>query len=202
MKKKNISLLMNILIVFLEIVGFIITIKNNHKISFEYYTEDSNLVALFSSLFFSYFLIRKKEIPRFVQLFKYMTTICLTITFLVVIFILIPMYRFNFNFFLFQGSLLYHHLLCPILAMLSFLLFDNLNNISKKDIKVGLSITLIYSFIIIVCNLIGAVEGPYPFLMIKKQSILESMIWFILLTTIDLIIAYSLLDIKIKKEEI
>jgi len=200
MKKNKKSLIFNLLIILFEIIGFILTIKNNGKISFEYYTEDSNILALGSSLLFCYYLIRKKDIPRNVQLFKYMTTICMTVTFLVVLFILIPMYKFDFNFFLFKGSLLYHHLICPLLTIISFLFLDKLDDFKRKDTIIALSFTIIYAIILITLNILGIVDGPYPFLMVRKQSIKMSLIWCIIFTSFDYIIALLLSGFKIMNE--
>ena len=52
MKKEKIALIINIIILVLEVIGFGNTIINNHKIAIEYYTNDSNLIALISSLLF------------------------------------------------------------------------------------------------------------------------------------------------------
>ena len=59
-KKKDLKialLVINLAIVIFEIIGFVIIFKNLGFIMFEYYTQDSNLLLLFSSLMLSIFLI-------------------------------------------------------------------------------------------------------------------------------------------------
>jgi hypothetical protein len=192
MNKKRISILLNILIVFLEIIGFVITYVINKKISIEFYTEDSNILALITSSIFVIYMLNKKEIPRWLKLLKYATTICLSVTFIVVIFILAPMYNFNYPYLLFYNSLLYQHLLCPILSIITFTYFDNLGDFNIKDNFTSLSLTLLYAIILIILNILKLVIGPYPFLMVYEQSILISIIWFIIIFTLAYLIGYML----------
>ena len=192
MNKKRLSILLNILIVFLEIIGFVITYVINKKISIEFYTEDSNILALITSSIFVIYMLNKKEIPRWLKLLKYATTICLSVTFIVVIFILAPMYNFNYPYLLFHNSLLYQHLLCPILSIITFIYFDNLGDFSIKDNFTSLSLTLLYAIILIILNILKLVIGPYPFLMVYEQSILISIIWFIIIFTLAYLIGYML----------
>lgn len=192
MKRKNISIILNLLIVILEIIGFICVFKYNGNIQFEYYTEDSNIIALFVSFIYAIFLLLNKKIPKWLSMLKYMMTICLTVTFLVVIFVLIPMADFNFFHYMFDGALLYQHTFCPILAIITFIFFDELSNYNLKDNIIGLSLTFLYSLILVPLNIMDIVVGPYPFLMVKNQTILASIIWFIILNSLSFIIAFGL----------
>lgn len=196
--KKKMSLILNLLIVIFEIIGFVITLNLTHRIAIEYYTEDSNILALFSSLLFVIYLISNKKIPRWLELFKYMTTICLTVTFLVVIFILAPMYNFNYYYMLFYHNLLFQHLLCPIISIITFIFFDKMSILDKKDSMIGISLTLLYGFILIILNLFKLIEGPYPFLMIYKQPIYMSIIWFILIIGLSYFISVYLRKLYLK----
>lgn len=192
MNRRKISLLLNILIVILEIIGLIISVNIHHRLSIEYYTVDSNILALISSLIFTTYLMKKKEIPGWLKTFKYSTTICLTITFVVVIFILAPTYNFNYNLLLFHEELLYQHFLCPILGIISFIFFDKYENFTRKENILGMNLTLVYGIIILILNILDIVVGPYPFLMIKKQSALTSILWIIIILSIAYLIAYTL----------
>lgn len=191
------SLIFNLLIVVLEIIGLIVTLFYNNRISYEYYTEDSNILALFSSLLFVIFLLKGK-IPKWVQLFKYMTTICLTVTFLVVIFILAPMYNFAYNYLLFHNSLLYQHLLCPILSIITFLFFDDIDVLGVRENFFGIFLTILYAVILIVLNIMELVVGPYPFLMVRNQSLFMSIVWFVLIIGLAYLIAFILRKLYVK----
>lgn len=192
MKKKDVSLILNILIIIFELIGFIVTIKVNSRISYEFFTEDSNILMLFSSLLFVIYLLLNKKIPSWLKQFKYLSTVCLTLTFFVVLLILAPMYNFNYGYMLFHQSMLYQHLICPILSIVTFIFFDDLRDYNKRDNFIGISFTLVYAIVLIVLNLINVIEGPYPFLMVRNQSLLASLIWLITIPGLSYFFAYGL----------
>ena len=192
MKKKNISLILNSLIVILEIIGFMLLYRSGRGVEFQYYTEDSNILGLISSLLFIMFIISKKRIPRWLSLLKYISAICLALTFFVVIFILIPMADFNFSFYLFEGSMLFQHLLCPILVIITFVFFDDLDDFTFKDNMLGLCFTFIYTIVLVILNICDVVKGPYPFLMVKNQSIAEDIFWAVGILGFAYVLAYIL----------
>ena len=121
MKKKKIALILNIIIVLLELLGFGYTLSNEHHIAIEYYTNDSNIITLIGSLLFIVFYKRKKE---FVKDIRFLSTILLTVTFLVVVFILCPMYNFNYKLLMFTNSFFIYHTLCPIISFISYIFFE------------------------------------------------------------------------------
>ena len=192
MNKKKASLLFNILIVLFEILGIIEVLIINNKISFEYYTEDSNLLALISSFLFIIYLLKKNRIPRWLQVFKYMTTICLAITFVVVLTVLGPLNNFDYSFLLFSKPLFIQHLVCPILAFITFIYFDEIKPLSIIDNIIGLFITLLYSLVLIALNIFEIVSGPYPFLMVKEHEISVSIAWSISIFALSYLIALIL----------
>ena len=198
MNKKLGSIILNSLIVIFEIIGLIVVMKTNNHISIEYYTEDSNILALFSSLIYVGFLLLKGHVPKWGKILKYTTTVCLAVTFLVVIFVLAPMYNFDYNYLLFKDGLLYQHLICPVLCFITFFLFDDMDKLTLKDNFLSLSLTLVYGFILIILNILDIVKGPYPFLMVKEQSILVSCMWFIIIDSLAFVIALVLRILKNK----
>ena len=111
MKKKNISILLNSIVIILEIIGLIIIYKISHKLNIEYYTIDSNILVLASSILYLIYTLRNKKLPNWIKQLKYISAIGVAITFLVVIFILIPMSKFNFYGLLIKDSMLIHHVL-------------------------------------------------------------------------------------------
>lgn len=192
MRKRKISLYLNIILIILEMIGFWFTIKKNGRLGIEYYTEDSNILATITSILFVGYLLFKKKIPYFLKLLKYFSVIGLTITFIVVLFILAPMYNFNYGFMLFHDELLFHHLLCPLLAIILFLFIDDLEVYSLKDNLLSLSITILYGTILVILNIVKVVDGPYPFLQINNQSIIMSILWGLIIITLAYIIAFLL----------
>lgn len=192
MNKRKISLSLNIIIIILELIGFLLTIKENGRLGIEYYTEDSNILALISSSIFVIYILFNKKIPKYLKLLKYTSTICLTVTFLVVIFILAPMYNFNYGFLLFHNELLFHHLLCPIICIISFIFFDGMQEYKIIDNILVTSVTLLYGLILIILNIKKVVDGPYPFLKVYNQPIYISIIWAISIISFSYLIALLL----------
>ena len=129
MNSRNINLTMNLLIVILEIIGFILVFNEMGLTSLEYYTEDSNLLLLISSLMFSIFLLTNKELPSWFKSLRYVAIVSTTLTLIIVLTVLSWTTDFGLYHLLFGGSMLYHHTLCPILAIISFIIekYDNLN---------------------------------------------------------------------------
>lgn len=128
--RKLISLALNLSILYMETIAMPISWDYGHELVFTMYTELSNmfnvavcaLVALCQLLD----LFTGRELPRWVKQLKFWSTSCLTMTFLTVVFILAPMYQDGNGWYimLFTGSMLYHHFLNPVVAMVSFLLFE------------------------------------------------------------------------------
>lgn len=168
------ALIVNILIVVLELITFGRHIFINHLFQLEYYTIDSNILVLISSILFIIFY--KKE-NKIVNNIRFVATSCLTATFLVVIFILSPMYNFNYKYFMFTDTFLVFHTLCPILTIISYVILEDRSNKNY----LSLIFTIIYGIILILLNIFDIVVGPYPFLMIKQQGVLTSIIWFVIL---------------------
>lgn len=194
-KKKNITLYLNILIILLELIGLFITLITAHKIEIKYYTECSNIMMLITSIILTYYLLKKKTIPKWLNILTHMSVLGLTVTFLVVILVLSPMYNFNYRLLLFSGSMLYFHTLCPIISILTYL-FSSKIHINKKDIKYTMIFTILYSIIILLLNIFRILEGPYPFLMVYKQPIYMSIIWIILLEGGAYFLSMALYKIK------
>ena len=170
MSKRKIALILNIIIVILELIGFSYTIFKEHYIAIEYYTNDSNLIALISSILFIVLYRKKKE---FVKDLRLLSTTLLSLTFLVVVFILFPMYNFNYKLLMFTNTFLILHTLCPIISLISYVFFEE----GSKKKNIGVIFTMIYATILIILNILSIVKGPYPFLEVKNQSPIMTVIW-------------------------
>lgn len=172
MKKK--ALICNSTIIILELIGLIGIIIKTHTLSIEYYTIDSNLLALVTSSLFLFFSKKKEELIADI---RFITTCCLTVTFLVVIFILLPMTNFNYNILFIENSTLIFHVLCPVISIISYVFFEKASN---KE-YLGFLFTVFYACVLMILNLKDIVNGPYPFLKIKEQSVLATFLWGIII---------------------
>lgn len=172
MKKK--AYICNGLIIGLELLGFILYALRMKSLSLEYYTMDSNLIALITSILFLIFHDKRKEL---ISDIRFITTCCLSVTFLVVLFVLLPMLQFNYYYMFFQNETWIFHLLAPIISVISYICFEEGSN--KKYL--GFLFTVFYAIVLIILNLKDVIVGPYPFLRVKEQSIFMSIIWCIII---------------------
>ena len=174
MSKKKIALIINIIILTLTLLSFAKTFFLEHSIAVEYYTNDSNILALISSLLFIIFYKKEKD---FVKDIRFLATSCLTVTFLVVVFVLCPMYSFNYKLLMFTDIYLVFHTIVPILSIFSYIALEN--GSSKKYLC--LIFTMIYAIILIILNILNLIKGPYPFLMVTTQNPLVTILWGIII---------------------
>ena len=135
---------------------------------------------------------------KLVNILKYISTLGLFITFIVVIFILGPMINFNYVYLFFYGTMFLQHLVCPILAIITFIFFDDLKKYSKKDSVYALSFTVFYGVLFVILNLLRVVDGPYPFLKVYDQGVLLSIMWFIIIMSLSYFLSYLLRKMYLK----
>ncbi len=177
-----VSMIINIFIVVMSSIGALLSIQNSGTGIFKYYTQDSNLLALFACGICAIFqwkgLIENNLIlPYWVKSLKYIATSCLMVTFIIVLFVLSPIEEGGAVYMLFHGSMLYTHFICPLSALLSFLLLDREPILPRKHSWVVLLPTLLYAIVTILLNITGTLDGPYPFLRVMHQPVFTSMLW-------------------------
>ncbi|MBP3852991.1 MAG: hypothetical protein J6D18_00315 [Erysipelotrichaceae bacterium] len=143
----------------------------------QYYTELSNLFSGFASLYMVMQIRKENRVTAEAKGFRYIALCLTTVTFLVVITVLGPMY--GYGWILFAGQMLWTHTLCPILSALIFLFLERRPKLEKKQIAYTLVPTLIYGIVAVIGNLTHVIVGPYPFLMVLDQPWWASVLWFI-----------------------
>ena len=120
------SIFLNLCIVRWEPVAIRMTWEAVGSQTFTFYTENSNVFAFFVCLLVAVCqvicLFTGRQLPRWVKTLKYIATCCLTMTFLTVVFVLGPYCadQGGVVFLLTESSMLYHHLLNPLCAFVSF----------------------------------------------------------------------------------
>ena len=191
------AFLCNLVLFFCEIAGLVLAVIEMGAGLFFYYTELSNILVLLSSFFFLlsfFFNVWKGCGTNFpTHLFRFAATSASTLTFLVVVTVLIPMVGAPVQL-LFGGSMLFHHTLCPLLSMVSFMLFEKeeTRNLKYKHLPFALIFTLIYGAIFIVLNVLRVYDGPYPFLRVYNQPVWMSIIWFVVIIGMAGLISFLL----------
>ena len=162
-----------------------------------FYTCDSNLLGAIACSILTVCYIRMlktgKALPGWAVIIKYMAVCCLTITFLVTVFILTPFmamdarlygmpekmsFAQSAQFMLLGGCTLYHHVISPLLAFISFVLFEPLPCGAKKALGYAIIPTAIYAAVSVTLNILRIWHGPYPFLYVYEQSVWMSLVWF------------------------
>ena len=91
------------------------------KILLRYFTVLSNLLCALAALTVAVCRLGGGEIPYVVGVFKYVGTAAVTVTLLTVVFFLGPTLGYKL---MFTGPDLWLHLICPLLAVVSLLLWD------------------------------------------------------------------------------
>lgn len=173
-----VALLMNLVVVVMEIMTTLHSIVLYGAGMFQYYTIDSNLLALFSS-FLYILLFCKKEKPLWLSFIQLMVTVNLTLTFLVALFVLSSTIPGSVRGIMLSGDALYQHTLCPILTFISFIFFAKDLRLTEKLRGTVILPTLFYAIVMILLNAMRVVNGPYPFLRVYEQPLWQSILWCI-----------------------
>lgn len=154
------SLVYNIIIFLLVLIGTIFMflgyqfmtntrlLDSNGFEAFKYYTVDSNIIVGIASLIMviyeTLFLKNKiKEIPKYVYVLKYIGVVGVSLTFIVTMFYLAPIFGKNFLF-LYMNTNLFFHLIVPVLAVISYVKYEK-NKLEYKYTFITLSSVIIYS---------------------------------------------------------
>ena len=189
--KKRLLYIVSFLLIIFEIIGIVLNYRDVGTFGIDYYTEDSNILALFTALVYVGYLYQGK-VPKWVNNLKFISTVALTVTFIVVLIVLGPATNYDYKTLLFSDAMLYHHTLCPLLAMFSTIFLEEHKINDFKGYFMGACTTLIYGIIMLILNLLRLYEGPYFFLMVYDQGVLTSVIWFVIIIGGSILISYVL----------
>ena len=192
------SLALNLAIVYMETIALPISFSFGAEIVVTMYTELSNMfnaaVCALVAVCQLVNLFTGGDLPRWVKRLKFLSTSCLAMTFLTVVFILAPMYEDGNGWYimLFTSSMLYHHFLNPLAAMASFLLFEREPRLPLREVPLALVPTILYGVYDLWGNITGRIDGPYPFMRVLDQTIQESLMWFVIILGTNLLYAFLL----------
>ena len=198
-RKKHYSLLINIAIIVFELIGKGISFYNGGIVNLRFYTVLSNIFLFITSLLTIRFATNDNKLPSWFIIARYASVCCTTMTFLVVVFVLFPMlipYGDPFSIFI-SGAQPFHHVLCPILAFISFIWFEDII-LTRITSLLSAIPTLIYAVVLILLNYFRLCDGPYPFLRVHYQPIVMSFIWFFVLIGLSIAISFGIKAIKAK----
>ena len=159
-------------------IGLVMAVRSMGWKNFMYYTELSNYLLMAGLIIHVIYLLKGGEMPRWVTRLKYAGVCTVAVTFVVVVTVL--SWFFGLWYLLTAGVMLYHHTICPLLAVASFLFLEK-EEATREDVRWSLLPTLLYGTVMIILNIVGTVVGPYPFLMVRYQPWYMSIIWIIVI---------------------
>ncbi len=160
---------LNLIIVIAECIAFFRERKEKNFLKgLVYYTRISNLMTFLSSLMLV--ILGQKN---FVEVFRYISVCMMIMTFLTAALIPAPATGKRKELFLSKTGFI-HHILTPVLSVLSYLFAENRAPFGLFWIPIAL--TLIYGLTMLLLNSAGKVKGPYPFFNIKKNGIKRSLL--------------------------
>lgn len=194
-RRDTVVFVLNAVLVVMELFSIYMSSVNHGLSMLRFYTEDSNILALIICSLYLVFLFRRiktgRMIPGWIIKAKYISVCCLFLTFMIVIIVLAPMTGAEgYALFMFAGSMLYHHTLCPVLAVLSFIFAECDGYVTLRDNVTALVPTVIYGITLVVLNGKGVVKGPYPFLDVNSQSVLMTAGWILVIYGINYLLAF------------
>ena len=171
----------NILIIILELLGFRVSVGERRWKIFAYYTQLSytqlsNLITLASSIVYA--------VTGGASWLRYTSACMLTMTFIVTLFILVP-FGGGFRRLMLSGNGLYHHTLCPVLSVLSYVMWEG----HSSAWAVPVVITFVYGITMLYMNYREYFDGPYPFFRVNHQSRAATVLWIAALTGMITVIA-------------
>lgn len=172
----------NTVVIVLEIIGLRISTSERHWTIFAYYTQISNIITLISSV--TLIISGSHEVS---VTLRYLSSCMLTMTFLITLFVLVPMGG-GFKRLMLSGNGLYHHTLCPVLSVSSYILLEQ----HASTWMLPAAITFVYGIIMLVMNAKDLFDGPYPFFRVHDQSKAATVIWMMILTSIIAVISIGI----------
>lgn len=166
-KRQKIALLMNLLLGLVETYailncyfGFVKASPSSSgggSLMFRFFTEDSNillLISVWAYVVWGFIALKKgTSLPRGVKILRYIATVAVTTTNLVVFFFLAPYCAYAYGSYWIMWSwpnMIFTHFFCPVLSDVSYLLFEEPleKAVPWKEAFVSLSSVLLYAIIV------------------------------------------------------
>lgn len=141
-----------------------------------FFTNWSNYLAAVLSIGTLYCIHKGIRSPRILLVLKLAAVMMLTITMVVVAFVMVP-YQ-GWTILLNPEGSLMAHLINPILAIVDFLYLSDMEAMGKKEAVLSTIPMLLYMVFIVVFLIIAGNDdlAPYPFLRIHSQSVLTTLL--------------------------
>ena len=194
--RRLLSIALNLFVLCAEPIALPLSWEMGQAQIFTYYTEDSNILSACICAMVAVgqlvCIFTGKELPRWLHTLKYIATCCLTMTFLTVVFVLGPYCadQGGVVFLLTESSMLYHHLLNPLCAFVSFVLLEREPKLPARCVPLALVPTMLYGSVALWANYQRLITGPYPFLLVYQQTTRQTVLWCAAILAMNLLYAW------------
>lgn len=194
--RRLLSIALNLFIVWAEPIALPMSWDWGKEQMFIFYTEDSNILSACICAMVAVgqlvCIFTGRELPRWLHTLKYIATCCLTMTFLTVVFVLGPYCadQGGVVFLLTESSMLYHHLLNPLCAFVSFVLLEREPKLPARCVPLALIPTMLYGSVALWANYQRLITGPYPFLLVYQQTTRQTVLWCAAILAMNLLYAW------------
>lgn len=194
-KRDKCILLLHTVLVVLELFAAVHMISNEGLSVLRYYTVDSNMLQLLVSAGYLACFIGKKEVPAALTVMHLVASVCLTVTFLIAAFVLMPQSTFAYYFL--DDVAPINHFIGPLLSVTTLMLSDK--KIPRPAVIAPAAATVIYGIILLILNAARVVTGPYFFLEIYSTPIATIIMWFaiIIILCVALTAAYMYIHSRV-----
>lgn len=215
-KKQKIALVLNIIIFVMAVVGSIFCfgeiyivatkpIEHGFKL-FKFFTVQSNVLAGITSLLYIIFLLRenktKKAIPKTINILRYIATVDLIITFLVVALFLGFIVEEGY-FSMYTNANFFYHFAIPVLNLISFVFYENTQKLKLKDTLWGISHLTLYAifYLTVVCSHFnnGSVDLYYDWYAFAQKGLAIAFVCGAVVFGLGYCVSYILYRIKNKR---
>ena len=156
-----------------------------------YYTNWSNILAAVAAACSLYCVFKGVKLPKPIAILKLASLMMLTVTFLVVVFVLCPQMGWNILYDI--GGMIFLHFIVPVLALIDYLYNVDINAPGKRDAIYAVIPMMIYAIGIITILLIAGNDdlAPYPFLRIHSQPVYVTILWLVGLAGLGFALSYG-----------
>lgn len=187
--KKGWAIAANALIVLMELAVLWQAIRDGFFKCLQYYTIDSNLLQLVASCWALFLLIGKGRLTKAAARLRFVAASCLAVTMVTVLAILAP--KHGYGFLLWGHMQQFSHLLCPLLSILSLILFEKTPELPGRTVLLPGLVTLVYGAVMLALNLVRLADGPYFFLKVYERTAAETVMY--ILAVLLIVAAFSAL---------
>ncbi len=172
---------------------------------FKFFTVQSNVLAGITSLLYIIFLLRenktKKVIPKTINILRYIATVDLIITFLVVALFLGFIVEEGY-FSMYANANFFYHFAIPVLNLISFVFYENTQKFKLKDSLWGISHLTLYAifYLSVVCSHFnnGSVDLYYDWYAFAQKGLLIAFVCGIIVMSFGYLTSLILYKIKIR----